>query len=96
MKTKVRCNTCKFGDWSVKGPIPCKECIGFHKWQSKPATHPLPIVPLKHLKEPSEDILAQCDSCGKAQMVVRKCPYLGYEYGRGWVIKCECGGTLEV
>jgi len=29
----MRCDTCAYGDWVVKDP-PCKECIGFSKWDS--------------------------------------------------------------
>ena len=32
MGSNVRCNTCYFGQWEVKGEIPCNNCIGYHKW----------------------------------------------------------------
>jgi ribosomal protein L37E len=37
MERRIRCNTCKFGDWGFRSykleKLPCESCIGFHKWQ---------------------------------------------------------------
>jgi hypothetical protein len=85
MKTQVRCNTCKFGDWGVKGPIPCEGCIGFHKWLPKPITIKLPTI----------DIVVKCPDCGIQKPAPAKCPYTGYEYNTNWHTRCDCGGKME-
>ena len=77
MKTQVRCNTCLFGDWGYKGVVPCKGCIGFHKWQSaqpKPVTHPT--------------VELEC-VCGNRTKTFSPHPLTGFVYNSNWHIRCS-------
>jgi hypothetical protein len=84
----VRCNTCKFGDWGFRGPVPCKDCIGFHKW--------LPKLP--HATEPEPDSLRvelECD-CGNRETTFRVHPLTGFVYNSDWTIRCTvCSRSMR-
>jgi hypothetical protein len=89
MKTTVRCNTCKFGEWGFRGPIPCTGCIGFHKWQPK----------LKHLSAPKPCppmIRLECGVCDHKETTFKHHPMTGFVYNSDWVIRCcVCSSTMK-
>ena len=77
MKTKVRCNTCRFGAWGCRGPLPCNECIGFHKWQPK-VDRPKPTPPM---------VALEC-VCGNKESTFKVHPLTGFVYNSNWSIRC--------
>jgi len=79
MKTQVRCNTCKFGDWAYKlkpgERLPCGDpCIGFHKWQAKAAP-----------KHPTVEL--EC-VCGNKESTFSPHPLTGFVYNSNWSVRC--------
>lgn len=76
MKTKVRCNTCQFGDWGFKGKVPCAKCIGFSKWKAAF------VLPPKH---PTVEL--EC-VCGNQETTFSPHPLTGFVYNSNWSVRC--------
>jgi hypothetical protein len=89
MYTSVNCSTCKFGDWGVRGPLPCKDCLGYHKWLPR----------LKHLSVPKPCppmISLVCRGCNNMESTRKYHPITGFAYSTGWVVRCSsCGASMK-